>query len=74
MADGRLYNNLEEALKTPAEIKRLKLRNLDSLPASIGLLINLEELDLSKNKLTYLPKEIGNLKKLKELILFRNKY
>lgn len=62
MADGRLYNNLEEALKTPAEVKRLKLRNLDSLPASIGLLINLEELDLSKTNSLIFPKKLGTLK------------
>jgi leucine-rich repeat protein SHOC2 len=72
-ASSKVYKSMDEALKNPSAVIKLKLRGLDSLPASIGLLVNLEELDLSKNKLQTLPREIKNLKKLKELILFRNK-
>ena len=50
-AGSKVYKSMEEALKNPTTVTKLKLRGIDSLPASIGLLINLEELDLSRNKL-----------------------
>ncbi|KAF5456418.1 hypothetical protein F2P56_025906 [Juglans regia] len=40
---------------------------LDTLPYSIGLLINLVELDVSYNKITTLPDSMGCLKKLQKL-------
>ncbi|KAB1204303.1 Plant intracellular Ras-group-related LRR protein 6 [Morella rubra] len=40
---------------------------LDTLPYSIGLLINLVELDVSYNKLSTLPDSMGCLKKLQKL-------
>jgi Leucine-rich repeat (LRR) protein len=45
---------------------------LSSLPAEIGNLINLPELDLSYNKLTNLPSEIGSLTNLTGLYLDSN--
>lgn len=39
----------------------------DTLPYSIGLLINLVELDVSYNKIKTLPDSMGCLKKLKKL-------
>ena len=41
---------------------------IDSLPASIGKVKNLERLQLAEGDITSIPKEIGHLKKLKELI------
>ena len=46
--------------------------NLTSLPAKIGQLKNLTELNLSSNKLTSLPAKIGQLKNLTELDLHGN--
>lgn len=71
-AGVKTYKSLDDALKNPQAVVRLKLRNIDSIPATIALLINLEELDLSRNHLKQLPEEIGELKKLKELVLFKN--
>ncbi|WP_276484082.1 leucine-rich repeat domain-containing protein [Paraflavitalea pollutisoli] len=64
---------LSEALSDPAMVKKLKHNGpqsglmLDSLPASIGLLQNVEILYLSDHNIKSIPKEIGSLKKLKEL-------
>jgi len=42
------------------------------LPVSFGKLVHLEELDLSRNKLSSVPKELGKLVNLQELDLERN--
>ncbi|MFK7904216.1 MAG: leucine-rich repeat domain-containing protein [Chitinophagales bacterium] len=47
----------------------LNTPNLESIPSSIGELVNLEILYLTEHTLNEVPKEIGNLKKLKELSL-----
>jgi Leucine-rich repeat (LRR) protein len=47
----------------------LSYKNLTSLPAKIGNLINLKELHLDNNKLTSLPAEIGKLINLQTLYL-----
>lgn len=52
----------------------LNYRGLTSLPASIGKLINLKELNLGANNSTSLPKWIGKLKKLHKLKLGGNKF
>jgi Leucine-rich repeat (LRR) protein len=44
----------------------------DTLPYSIGLLINLVELDVSYNKIKTLPDSMGCLKKLQKLIVEGN--
>jgi Leucine-rich repeat (LRR) protein len=46
---------------------------LKDLPANIGKLSNLRELDLAENQLTALPAEIGCLTQLERLDLLNNK-
>ena len=56
-------------------LKVLVLRDvprLSALPAELGLLHNLQQLDLCGNRLTALPAEIGQLRKLKSLNLSDN--
>lgn len=45
---------------------------LEKIPHWITNLYNLEELDLSENKIRYVPKHIGKLTKLKKLYLHNN--
>ena len=65
--------SLDEAFKKPEIVKTLKVNpwlhniTLDSLPASIGLLSNLEVLYLSGHNIQTIPAEIRNLKRLREL-------
>lgn len=75
-----LKKNALEVL--PEEIGALEmLRVLDvsenrlsgPLPAALGNLIHLEELDFSENEVTEMPATIGSLKKLSKLIAFKNK-
>ncbi len=53
----------------------LKLHDLDlsTVPAEIGLLVNLKCLYLSSNQLVSLPKEIGQLHKLEKLWILNNR-
>jgi leucine-rich repeat protein SHOC2 len=65
-------NSLAEALKKPGGVKTLIINGyqhgrLDSIPASIGLLINCEILYLSDQPINQVPAGIGKLQKLKEL-------
>jgi Leucine-rich repeat (LRR) protein len=66
-------NSFEEALKNPEQVKTLKINSLmqditlDSVPVTIGRLVNVEILYLSDHNFSTVPKEIGNLTKLKEL-------
>jgi len=69
-----VFESLEEALRTPAKVRRLAVQTEDQqmrhLPARIGELVNLEALELScLEKLEDLPEEIGRLGKLEELII-----
>ncbi len=65
--------SLTEALKKPEIVISLKINGwqagarLDSLPQSIGLLVNAKILYISDHRIKTIPKEIGNLKNLKEL-------
>lgn len=56
------------------QVRKLDLSNLkmESLPSSIEILINLEELHLSSNCLIAVPESIGNLRKLEYLSLANN--
>ena len=56
-------------------VVELSLHSFDltgALPAEIGRLSALTELDLGGNQLTSLPAEIGQLTSLRELVLFEN--
>jgi Leucine-rich repeat (LRR) protein len=69
------YTSLDEALRNPESVTSLNLKGkgLSELPASIGLLVNLQHLDLSANHLTDLPGTLFTLKKLKYLNLSANR-
>lgn len=65
-------NSLPEALKKPEGVKSLIVNGyqhgrVDSIPASIGLLVNCEILYLSDQPINRVPAAIGKLQKLKEL-------
>src|SRR5688572_12294660 len=65
--------SLTEALKDPQKVRTLKFNGwqsgtrLDSLPQSIGLLVNAEIIYISDHNIKTIPKEIGNIKKCKVL-------
>lgn len=75
---GATQNNPEEPAKPTASVtgrKSLDLssQGLDKLPAYVTTRTDLEELDISNNKLTgALPSEIGKLKNLRVLIASNN--
>jgi Leucine-rich repeat (LRR) protein len=75
MFSAPIYDNLDEALKTPNSVYRLSLRGkkLKAFPIEILKFKNLQELDLSKNKIDSLPNEIGQLKNLQTLDVSSNK-
>ena len=70
------FYSLEEALEHPEKVKRLilKRKKIETIPKEILQLHNLEELDLTGNRLSSLPDEIQGLKKLKKLNLSRNRF
>ncbi|MBA3923762.1 MAG: hypothetical protein H0X31_19535 [Nostocaceae cyanobacterium] len=45
---------------------------LESLPESIGNVLQLKSLDICSNKLTELPKNLGNLVQLESLDIMKN--
>jgi Leucine-rich repeat (LRR) protein len=61
--------NIDQFIKS---VKVLGLRKVLFLPETIGNLVNLTELSVSRNKLTSLPETIGNLVNLKKLIASNN--
>jgi len=69
-----VYTSMEEALKEPYKVYRLHLRKqkLDSIPAEVFSLPNLQELDVSKNKISALPDNIGELQRLQILNISGN--
>ena len=66
---------LEEELKDPKAVKRLRLHNgeFSDLPEEIGLFINLEYLELSFNNLESLPGVVCKLENLQKLHIRNNK-
>ncbi|MEM8611836.1 MAG: COR domain-containing protein [Cyanobacteria bacterium P01_H01_bin.105] len=63
---------IERALRIRATTLDLSSLKLDTLPTSIGQLVNLTELVLHENQLTMIPKELGQLANLKTLYLHEN--
>ncbi len=70
----KVCHSLEEALqnKLIAKVLYINETHMSSLPAAIGELTELRELNLRFNQLTGLPAEIGKLKKLEILVLAAN--
>jgi Leucine-rich repeat (LRR) protein len=50
----------------------MRFNLINKIPAEIGMLENLQKLDLSNNLLTDITNELINLKQLKQLILTSN--
>ena len=71
-ATPALFSDLGLALKHPAQVERLALKNLAVLPAGISRFTQLRELDLSGSRLTTLPAQLGRLQKLEVLNLTGN--
>ena len=69
------FNSLESALKQPAQVRVLELKNkaMKDLPAAMQELTNIEVLDLSDNQLTEIPEAVFKMTNLKKLILLGNK-
>lgn len=69
------FNSLEEAMKNPNEVVKLKLKRkkLKSFPKNLSFFPNLKELDLSKNRIQVFPKDLSSLSSLQFLNLSRNK-
>ena len=67
--EEKWFYSLEEALKNPAKVQFLSLRDqkYKEFPAEIFQFVNLLELDLSVNSLEVIPVEIGSLKKIRYL-------
>lgn len=73
MDEKQLLAIIEKAAKLKATSLVLSGKGIKELPAEIGKLTNLTELNLSINHLTLLPAEIGKLTNLRELNLSSNK-
>lgn len=69
----RLFTSLDEALKTPTEVYRLKLKiKADSLPEEVFQLTNLQQLIVSRSRLCMLNHRIGELTHLQYLDVSAN--
>ena len=76
LAEKKVYTSLEDALKNPTDVYRLKLigkPKCDSLPEALFTLINLQELTVRKCKLQVLNNRISQLKNLQYLNLDQNR-
>ena len=74
--NGKTYTSLQEALKEPHNVYRLKLtklENRDSLPEELFSLTELRELTVKGCKLCVLNQNINKLTKLESLNLDKNK-
>jgi len=72
MEEKELLKIIEEAARYGRKRLGLSYSEIKSLPAEIGRLTNLTELDLSGNQLTSVPKELGQLTNLTRLWLYVN--
>lgn len=72
--DVPVYTSLKEAVKNPMAVRRLSLvkMKLGKVPSEIFEMENLEELDLSRNRIRVLPPAIAQLRKLRILKLQKN--
>ena len=70
------YYSLEDALKEADKVIKLDIAmlKLTAISTDIALLVNLECLDLSFNRISTLPDEIAQLKKLRVLNLMGTRY
>ncbi len=70
-----VFTNLTDALMRPAVVRFLSLTSahLDVFPPGIFELVNLESLNLGKNRIRDIPPEIGQLRNLEVLKLSRNR-
>lgn len=75
-SEGSTFYSLADALKAPADVKKLdiSMSKLKVISPDIGKLVNLECLDLSFNTFGTLPAELGQLKNLKYLNLAGTRY
>jgi len=74
LANAVNYRNIKEALENPDEVYKLTLRRkrLTAFPKEIFEFKNLNELNLTNNRISKIPPEIKNLTYLQNLYLGRN--
>lgn len=72
--NGKIYTSLQDALNSPDDVERLKLRRnrFKQFPKEIFQFKNLVELDLTGNRITEIPDSIYRLENLTYLNLERN--
>ena len=67
MSEPDIKSIIEDAKQRNADVLYLFRHGLSSLPAEIGQVISLEDLNVGANHLSALPSEIGNLRNLRKL-------
>ncbi len=75
LANAKEYRNLNEALKNPEAVYKLRLRRnrYSTFPEEIFSFKNLHILDLQNNNIREIPDSINKLQNLQEIYLGRNK-
>jgi len=76
LAAKKIYTSIDDALKNPTDVYRLKLvgkPKCDSLPEELFSLVNLQELSVRRCKLQLINKNISQLKNLQYLNLDQNR-
>lgn len=72
---AEVFTSMEDALEKPESVYKLRLKGkLDSLPADIVKLTNLNSLDISKNRFSELPEYVTKLKHLQEINISKNNF
>lgn len=74
-ATAKIYTNLQQAMQEPLKVYRLHLvhQKIDSIPTAIFQFKNLQDLDLSRNRIKEVNERLGELQNLQYLNLSRNK-